>query len=234
MHDDNSGFQGRWVRNEEETDNEFYRVLVENDGEADADFLQEFHPRNGQYLWRLGGGNRVRRLQNFGGGRGGNRDGNRGGNRDGNRGGGGGGGGLKMLNADMALVSDLAGFVDPVSGFATCSPNTDRFSDLPECPPASTRGQVVEYAENNDLWLRDFRDVMVRLVTTPVGNENLTRVEPLAIMEQVVVQDVEPDIFVDASTEQDVNTFNEFAASSASYFVQSFSALILGSALMLL
>lgn len=79
-------------------------------------------------------------------------------------------GNLKMLNVDMALVSDMAGNMDSVTGLASCVPNPGNGDTLPACPAASTLAQVQLYANSNQLWLEDFRDAFVKMCNTSSGN----------------------------------------------------------------
>ena len=208
LDDDNSGFDGRWVRNPTRTDNDFYDQMTTQDGEPNPSFVQQLE-ENGQYLWRRTGGggngggngdssseeedtseedNGNRRLQNrpppsrgdggpppngFGNGR-------PQGNPNGGGGGGGGrgrGGPIVMLNADMALISDMEGYIDSTTGFASCIPNDDSQgdTDLPVCPEASTRGLVMEFANKNGLWLTEFRNALTKITNTvPGGVESLS------------------------------------------------------------
>jgi hypothetical protein len=69
-----------------------------------------------------------------------------------------------MLNADMALVMNFAGSIDSITGEVDCVPGElegDSNDDV--CPEASTIDQVAQYADNNNFWLRDFRDAFVKM-----------------------------------------------------------------------
>ena len=67
-----------------------------------------------------------------------------------------------MLNADMALVSDFETHIDG-DGQVTCAMQDFIENDLPLCRQASTIQQVIEYSNDNMLWLEDFRDVLTEM-----------------------------------------------------------------------
>ena len=66
-----------------------------------------------------------------------------------------------MLNVDMSLVFDLGNglIVDPVTGEVSCTVST--------CPASPLLGLTVEYSQNNQKWVEDFRDAFTKL--TSVG-----------------------------------------------------------------
>ena len=66
-----------------------------------------------------------------------------------------------MLNADMATVIDLEGKVDPISGNTTC-----RVAGTGEiCPKSPTLPIVVEYANNGQTWINDFRNAFWKMTS---------------------------------------------------------------------
>lgn len=76
-----------------------------------------------------------------------------------------------MLNADMALVSDFANYIDLAEGgFVSCIPNVGPGDTLDQCPTAPTIGFVQNYANNENLWLNDFRDVLTIMVNKSPTN----------------------------------------------------------------
>ena len=149
----NSGFRGgKWVDNDEEIDNDYFEVLLDNNGELPNEkFIQTNEgSTNGQYLWTEG-------------------------TRD---------DALLMINADMALVVDMDGYLDQETGLASCLPNkgataATRNSEMPECPPAfATLPFVKLYDDDGDLWLSDFRDALLKMVNQQVvTNADLMEVD---------------------------------------------------------
>ena len=70
---------------------------------------------------------------------------------------------LVMLNVDLGLVADFAGYIDPTTGEVTCILNVTQGSTEPACPAASTLDQAALYKYDNLLWLNDFRDVFTKM-----------------------------------------------------------------------
>ena len=70
-----------------------------------------------------------------------------------------------MLNADMALVIDLDGAIDATSGEVSC--NLEGAGVV--CPPSSLLGQTIAYANNNQLWLLDYRDAFTKMTNRGCG-----------------------------------------------------------------
>lgn len=80
-----------------------------------------------------------------------------------------------MLNADMALVKDLEGWIDHDSGFVFCSLTDD-------CPDSPLLDFVLDFAQDNAVWIQAFRDAFWKM--TSVGCSNVdgdvcTKVEGL-------------------------------------------------------
>ena len=65
-----------------------------------------------------------------------------------------------MLNVDIALARNLAGFINPVSGDVSCSLNQN-------CPDSPLLGFAMEYANSNAVWISDFHDAFIKM--TSVG-----------------------------------------------------------------
>lgn len=76
-------------------------------------------------------------------------------------------GGTFMFNADMALAVDMQGYANPVNGAVTCSLTA---GSPTACPDSRLLPTAVQYASNNGLWVRDFRDALVKMVETGCGN----------------------------------------------------------------
>jgi Peroxidase len=74
-----------------------------------------------------------------------------------------------MLNADMALAVDTAGFLNATSGAVSCSlpvpPNTPA-GPLPVCPNSPLLATANRYANNNAAWVTEFRDAFTKMVNT--------------------------------------------------------------------
>ena len=136
---------------------------ADGDGPADGGPRGNRGPQDGPPPGRRGrgrGGN-LRALQRGrpGGGRpGGGRPGG------GRPGGNGGGGRLVMLNADMALISNLN--VNDQTGAVSCAIRDSPGNEFPVCQQARTFDQVVAYSRNNGLWLRDFQAALTKMVNT--------------------------------------------------------------------
>lgn len=64
-----------------------------------------------------------------------------------------------MLNVDIALARDLEGFIDPTTGFVTCSLNGS-------CPDSPLLSIAMEYASNNRVWVQDFRDAFIKMTSS--------------------------------------------------------------------
>jgi len=64
-----------------------------------------------------------------------------------------------MLNADMAIVSDFEGSIDPVSGAVSCGRPSN-------CPKSPTFSIAEEYANNNSLWVNEFHDAFLKMTRT--------------------------------------------------------------------
>lgn len=85
---------------------------------------------------------------------------------------------LLMLNADIALVRDLEGHLQPNGNVPTCQfrclNNACRDNTLPRCPHAvQTFDTVVEYEADNLLWLNDFSAAFRKMLIrgySPVEN----------------------------------------------------------------
>jgi hypothetical protein len=71
-----------------------------------------------------------------------------------------------MLNADMSLVSDFAGFIDSTSGEVTCAMQASADNTLSVCPSASTLDQAVEFSQDNGLWLQEFHNAFNKMMLT--------------------------------------------------------------------
>lgn len=63
-----------------------------------------------------------------------------------------------MFNADMALAFDFDGVMNPQTEDVFCDL---RFS----CPISPLRNQALAYRDDQNLWLRDFRDAFVRMTS---------------------------------------------------------------------
>ena len=66
-----------------------------------------------------------------------------------------------MLNADIAIVRDLGNGKLDQNGKPLCS---FRFPQFKKCPLASTLNKAGEYRDNNDLWLADFKIVLLKML----------------------------------------------------------------------
>jgi len=138
LNNDNSGFDGPWVRSRFSLTNEFYRLLIDRDDRTLA--TPNYRSRNNgndndQFLWlRRSRDRRRRRI---------------------------------MLNADMSLVSDFSGHIDVNTGeVATCVIRSDvRNGGLPECPRASaTFDKVSQFSRDNRSFLREFRNALTKMM----------------------------------------------------------------------
>lgn len=65
-----------------------------------------------------------------------------------------------MLNADMALVVNLDGVIDSTTGAVTCDLGG---GGAMVCPPSSLLSQTAQYADNNGLWLQDYRNAFIKM-----------------------------------------------------------------------
>ena len=99
---------------------------------------------------------------------------------------------LLFLNADIALVSNMEGYLNQETGLASCVPNKDvtsptRNADMPICPQATMTLEYVRmYAEEGDLFLEDFSDAFVKMCNQQVATNNLKKVDDELI--QIAVQ----------------------------------------------
>jgi hypothetical protein len=67
-----------------------------------------------------------------------------------------------MMNADISLVRDFSGKIDG-NGRVTCS-----FRGEKRCPVAvDTFDQMIEFRDNNTMWLEEFRDVFTFMLEFP-------------------------------------------------------------------
>jgi hypothetical protein len=71
-----------------------------------------------------------------------------------------------MLNADMGLVSDFGGFINPITGQVSCVIQESTGNTLDVCPRASTFDQVAAYSLDNSLWLIDFHEAFTSMMLT--------------------------------------------------------------------
>jgi hypothetical protein len=72
-----------------------------------------------------------------------------------------------MLNADMALAVDTAGFLNATSGAVTCSLPVRLNAPPPPftiCPNAPLLATANRYALDNAAWVTDFRDAFAKMV----------------------------------------------------------------------
>jgi hypothetical protein len=70
-----------------------------------------------------------------------------------------------MLNADLALAVDTAGYLNATNGAVNCSLNTPAGS-LAVCPVSPLLATANRYAVNNAAWVTDFRDAFTKMVNT--------------------------------------------------------------------
>jgi hypothetical protein len=144
----NSGFEGEdgWVDHPDTLDNEFFAVLLKN-GVVNTEFEQEFQD-NTQITQQFPSQFMWRRSaissDNF------------------------------MLNTDMCLVVDFAGYLDPVTGSVTCT--LDSSGPAP-CPASPTLSIAVEYANSNSVWVNDFHDAFIKMTNAGCGGGKCTAVK---------------------------------------------------------
>ena len=199
---DNSGFDGTdgWVRREDILDNEYYEQLVGGESSTDSistmmdgpDWYQiqvdnsdipgiphrhQWTKRSGRGLGSFRGryNRRNRRLGRGGGGGGGGGHHGGGGGR-GHHGGGGGGRNCDevMMNADIGLVRDMDGFMDPSTGEVSCDFKDNDSNDGGGmgggtgivCPVAHTLPQMAVYRDDNLAWLTDFERALRKMLLT--------------------------------------------------------------------
>jgi hypothetical protein len=75
----------------------------------------------------------------------------------------------------MALISDFSEhFVDLATGEVSCVIGGDPLGDESVCPTASTFNLVSMYSESMDLWMTDFRDVLVKMTTNGIDTTGCT------------------------------------------------------------
>jgi hypothetical protein len=71
-----------------------------------------------------------------------------------------------MLNADMALAVNTAGYLNAANGAVTCSlpssPGTSAAN--PVCPNSPLLATANRYAANNAAWVTDFRNAFTKMV----------------------------------------------------------------------
>lgn len=80
-----------------------------------------------------------------------------------------------MLNADMALVSDFSGhFTDTATGEVSCVIRGNPLDNQSVCPTASTFNLVSMYSQSMDLWMTDFRDVLVKMTANGIDTTGCT------------------------------------------------------------
>jgi hypothetical protein len=168
--EENSGFDGPqgWVRDPNRLDNDFYIRLLQagNFDEPNSRYRQESGD-NGEVLWRYQIGQQDIDIDN-----------------------------IEavvddiptvMLNADFALVvnfefSTFEGGVNCIPGRALVFDNsTNTTTTLDDgaviCEAASTLNQVTIYANDNALWLQDFRDAFVKMTFKGHSLCDLTHVD---------------------------------------------------------
>jgi hypothetical protein len=77
-------------------------------------------------------------------------------------------GGHFMFNADMALAFDMTDFTSStVPGGVSCDLKADSSN---VCPSSSLLPQAQLYADNNGRFVRDFRAVFLKMISTGCGN----------------------------------------------------------------
>lgn len=138
-----SGFNGQWVTRVRTLDNQFYRFLTDGNGGSTTEYDHTNEGNtNGLFLWK-------RRANVFQGRK-----------------------PLVMLDVDMALAHDVSGhIVDQRTGEVSCVLETD--GDAPICDDAAaTLDQVVAYANDNQLWLEDFRDALNKMLANGYDTSN--------------------------------------------------------------
>lgn len=134
-----TGFSGQWVTRPRVLDNEFFQLLTDGSGGATTDYDQSNDGNdNGLFTWiRRAAENVTRRSKR-----------------------------LIMLNVDMALVRDVSSHVvDQRTGEVSCALSDQTTSASPVCDIADqTFAQVAAYANDNQLWLEDFRDALTKML----------------------------------------------------------------------
>jgi hypothetical protein len=76
--------------------------------------------------------------------------------------------GTFMLHADMALAFDMEGFLDSETGNVACT--LVQTEGRPVCPVSPLLPQAVEYANDNDQWVADFKAAYLKMVSTGCGD----------------------------------------------------------------
>jgi hypothetical protein len=74
-----------------------------------------------------------------------------------------------MLNADLALAVDTAGYLNATNGAVNCSlpvPPNIPAGPLTVCPDSPLLATANQYAVNNAAWVSDFRDAFTKMVHT--------------------------------------------------------------------
>lgn len=71
-----------------------------------------------------------------------------------------------LLNSDMALAVNFAGFIDAETGTVSCSLGSSDSGGV-QCPTASETLSIAnEYLADNQLWLDEFHDALLKMFST--------------------------------------------------------------------
>ena len=157
----NSGFNGPngWLGNPNELDNAYYDRLVGGDAATPTDDFETLMRAAdwGQVYVNNGAIGTPNRWQY-----------ERGVNPD----------HFVMVNADMAIVRDLSGYIDDDEGQVTgcqirCTRQNGHGCALPRCPHAAeTWDAAVEYKFDNDKFMKDFEVAFKKMLTTGATTSN--------------------------------------------------------------
>jgi catalase (peroxidase I) len=138
---ENSGFDGKWVNNNERLDNRYYNAMIGDDGSLENWFdapgwTQETINNNDPNIptrtqWRRGGNNNNNPDADI------------------------------MLNTDIALVRDFEDLIDTSDGSISCQFRGNRNP----CPAAlQSIAFMAKFKFSNSEWLLAFRDVLTKMV----------------------------------------------------------------------
>lgn len=75
--------------------------------------------------------------------------------------------GIFMLNADMALMFDMQGYINPTNGAVNCT--LVPVVGQKQCPSSYLRDTVRFYSGRNNQWVRSFEIIFLKMVNNGCG-----------------------------------------------------------------